>query len=112
MTKIFTFIIIALFPFAASAQTTSVKNQNPDSTYTAEIACGQCQFKMAGKSCDLAVRINGLAYFIDGSGIDDHGDAHADDGLCKKIRPALVTGHVENGRFAASKVKLIPEKKG
>jgi hypothetical protein len=49
---------------------------------------------------------------VDGSGIDDHGDAHASDGLCKKIRPAMVTGHIENGRFKATRVKLIPEKKG
>ncbi|MEO7265196.1 MAG: DUF6370 family protein [Ferruginibacter sp.] len=112
MNKIFTLIIIALFPLAASAQTATIKHHHSDSTYTAEIACGQCQFKMAGKSCDLAVRINGQAYFVDGSGIDDHGDAHADDGLCKKIRPAIVTGHVENGRFVAKKVTLVPEKKG
>ncbi|MEO6406751.1 MAG: DUF6370 family protein [Ferruginibacter sp.] len=112
MTKIFTLIIIAIFPLAASAQHDIVKHQYKDSTYTAEIACGQCQFKMSGKSCDLAVRINGHAYFVDGSNIDDHGDAHADDGLCKKIRPAMVMGHIENGRFVARKVKLVPDKKG
>ncbi len=111
MNKIFTLIIIALFPIAASAQSSAVKHLIADSTYTAEIACGQCQFKMAGNSCDLAVRINGQAYFVDGSGIDDHGDAHASDGLCKKIRPAMVTGHVENGRFVATNVTLVSEKK-
>ena len=112
MTKIFTLIIIALFPLALSAQTATAKRQYIDSTYTAEIACGECRFKMAGSSCDLAVRINGQTFFVDGSNIDDHGDAHADDGLCKKIRPAMVTGHVENGRFVATKVKLLLEKKG
>lgn len=111
MKKIFAFIVTALFSMVANAQMESIKHQYTDSTYKAEIACGECRFKMAGSSCDLAVRINGQSYFVDGSSIDDHGDAHADDGLCKKIRPALVTGHVENSRFVATHVKIMREKK-
>jgi hypothetical protein len=45
---------------------------------------------LEGKGCNLAVRINGQSYFVDGSDIDSHGDAHADDGFCKKIRKAKV----------------------
>jgi Family of unknown function (DUF6370) len=41
-----------------------------------EVSCGQCQFKMQGKGCDLAVRINNKAYYVDGTKIDEHGDAH------------------------------------
>jgi hypothetical protein len=59
MARILSIIIIALFPFVASAQSASLNPQFKDSTYKAEIACGQCQFKMAGTSCDLAVRMNG-----------------------------------------------------
>jgi len=59
------------------------------------------------KGCDLAVRIDGTPYFVDGTGIDDHGDAHADDGLCKAIRRASVTGELQDGRFKAESFELI-----
>ncbi|MFH6995663.1 DUF6370 family protein [Flavobacterium sp. FlaQc-48] len=75
-----------------------------------ETACGECQFGMKGKSCDLAVRIDGKPYFVDGTSIDQHGDAHAEDGFCNKIRKASVTGKVENGRFKATSFTLLKEK--
>jgi len=71
-----------------------------------EAACGQCLLGLPGTGCDLAVRIDGLAYFVDGSGIDDHGDAHAKDGLCNKIRVAKATGEVIGGRFQATSFTL------
>jgi hypothetical protein len=45
--------------------------------------------------------------FVDGSGIDDHGDAQRRDGLCNKIRKALVGGHLQNGRFVAEEFRLL-----
>ena len=74
-----------------------------------ETACGDCQFGMKGKSCDLAVRIDGKPYFVDGTTIDEHGDAHAEDGFCNKIRKASVTGKVVNNRFKATSFTLIKE---
>ena len=74
---------------------------------TVEIACGQCQFKLPGSGCDLAIRVDGKAYFADGSNIDDHGDAHAADGLCNAIRKAKVTGTIRHGRFQAKQIELI-----
>jgi hypothetical protein len=74
-----------------------------------EASCGQCQFKMEGKDCDLAVRIKGKSYFVDGTGIDDHGDAHAKDGFCEKIRKAEIRGSIVNNRFLATYFKLLPE---
>ncbi len=73
-----------------------------------EAACGQCRFGLPGKSCDLAVRINGKAYFVDGTDIDSHGDAHASDGFCEAIRKAEVQGEVKDGRFKATYFKLVP----
>lgn len=73
-----------------------------------DASCGQCQFGLKGESCDLAVRIDGKAYFLDGTKIDDHGDAHADDGFCKAVRKAEVQGEVKNGRFVATYFKLLP----
>jgi len=76
-----------------------------------EAACGQCQFKMKGNGCDLAVRIDGKSYFVDGSTIDSHGDAHAADGFCATIRKAEVVGEIVDNRFKATSFKLLPEKK-
>ena len=76
-----------------------------------EASCGQCQFNMEGKSCDLAIKVAGKAYFVDGTDIDEHGDAHAKDGFCQKVRKALVSGQVVNNRFKASSFKLLPEEK-
>jgi hypothetical protein len=36
---------------------------------------------LKGYACDLAVRIDGKPYFVDGTSIDSHGDAHAEDGF-------------------------------
>ncbi|MCP4438798.1 MAG: hypothetical protein GY810_07625 [Aureispira sp.] len=73
-----------------------------------EASCGQCNFGLAGNSCDLAIRVDGKAYFVDGAKIDDHGDAHADHGFCNAIRQAKVDGKVENGRFLATNFELMP----
>ena len=73
-----------------------------------ETACGQWQFGLKEKRCLLAVRIKGQAYFVDGTSIDEHGDAHADDGFCNAIRKAEVQGTVVKGRFNATYFKLLP----
>jgi hypothetical protein len=72
-----------------------------------ETACGECKFHLKGDVCDLAIRVYGHAYFVDGTGINDHGDAHAKDGFCNSIRKAKVTGKIVNGRFKATSFKLV-----
>jgi hypothetical protein len=81
-----------------------------DKPQIVEASCGECQFGMKGKSCDLAVRIDGKTYFVDGTTIHDHGDAHAEDGFCNAIRKASVTGTIEKNRFKATSFTLIKEK--
>jgi hypothetical protein len=76
-----------------------------------EVSCGECQFGLKGKGCDLAVRIDGKSYFVDGTKIDDHGDAHAKDGFCEAIRKAEVTGKIVNNRFQVTSFTLLPEQK-
>lgn len=76
---------------------------------TVEASCGQCQFGLPGDGCDLAVRHEGFAWFVDGTGIDEHGDAHADDGFCNAVRAARVSGRVEDGRFVAESFALLPD---
>ena len=73
-----------------------------------EASCGQCQFELKSQNgCDLAVRIDGTAYFVEGAKIDDFGDAHDENiGFCNVIRKAKVTGKVENGVFKATSFSI------
>lgn len=75
----------------------------------AEISCGQCQFEIAGQNgCDLAIRIDNKAYFVEGFKIDDFGDAHnKQTGFCEVIRKADIKGKIENNKFVASSIKLV-----
>jgi hypothetical protein len=106
MNKIFSF----LFFFSALLVNAQDKKDQPK-TQIVEASCGQCQFGMKGNGCTLAVRIDGKAYFVDGTSIDKHGDAHAKDGFCEAIRKAEVTGEIAEDRFKATSFKLIAEKK-
>jgi len=76
-----------------------------------EAACDQCKLGLEGSGCDLAVRIDEAAFFVDGTKIDDHGDAHVEDGFCKAIRHAKVSGQVGNGRFVVKSFELLPAEK-
>jgi hypothetical protein len=74
-----------------------------------ETACGECQFKLTGKGCNLAVRIDDKAYFVDGTDIDSHGDAHAKDGFCNAVRKANVQGGIVNNRYKVTYFKLLTD---
>ena len=75
---------------------------------TVELSCGQCQFGLTSqKGCDLAIRIDGQSYFVDGADIDDFGDAHdKDSGFCEVIRKAEDIGDIVDNRFQVASVKL------
>ncbi|HIA30833.1 MAG TPA: hypothetical protein EYN82_04365 [Candidatus Marinimicrobia bacterium] len=89
-------------------KTESQKGKDISIHQIVETACGQCQFGMTEKSgCDLAVRIDGKSYFVDGTNIHEHGDAHADDGFCEVIRSASVEGKIIEGRFKSESFTLI-----
>lgn len=110
MKKIFILAFCSFFVITAGAQNTVAKISKPDpgkKIQVVETSCGECQFHMTGKGCHLAVRIDGKAYFVDGTTIDDHGDAHAADGFCEAIKKAEVQGEVVDNRFKASYFKLI-----
>ena len=104
-----------LFYFVFSIMGLSVFSQ--DSTFSkldpakkvlnVEAACGQCQFKMTGKGCTLAVKINGKAYFVDKADIDGFGDAHAEEGFCNAIRKAKVQGKIVKNKFVPTYFKLV-----
>jgi Family of unknown function (DUF6370) len=75
-----------------------------------EVSCGMCQFGLGGNDCKLAVRIKNKAYYVEGAGIDDFGDAHADDGFCNAIRKAKVQGKVEGNSFKVTWLQPLPAK--
>jgi len=79
-----------------------------DTPREVEASCGECNFDMPGSGCDLAVRIDGHAYLVEGTSIGEHGDSHADDGLCNAVRKARVTGHSEGNKFVATSFELLP----
>jgi len=116
MRSFFSSIVCLLFISSAFGQKSDPKVSTPDpnkKVQVVETACGECQFKLAGKGCDLAVRIDDKAYFVDGTDIDSHGDAHAKDGFCNAVRKAEVQGEIANNRFKVTYFKLLkdPEKK-
>ena len=105
------FVLFGLVLFnAANAQDSTTKKlvYNPKNpTYEVQATCGTCMFKMEGKGCLLAIKFKGKNYFVDGTDLDDHGDAHAADGFCMAVRKARVQGKVENGFFVATYFELL-----
>ena len=109
--KIFLLAInLFVLSVAAIAQQKQTGNE-PDKNkkiLIVEAACGQCKLGLKGGDCDLAIRIDGQAYYVDGTKIDDHGDAHAKDGFCNAIRKAKVQGEIIDNRFKATYFQIIP----
>ena len=72
-----------------------------------DASCAKCQFNKADDECLLAVEINSEIYYVDGTTIDDHGDAHDSDGFCNVIRKAHVEGAIDGNKFLLEKFSLL-----
>ncbi len=110
MKKVYSLLLFCFASFASFSQANRESISTPDPNkkiQIVEVACGECKFGLSGKSCDLAIRIDGKSYFVDGTEIDSHGDAHAKDGFCNAISRAEVQGEVLNDRFKVTYFKLI-----
>ena len=104
-------IITVAFFLIGTASMNAQEKKTAQKTQVVEASCGQCQFGMKDKpGCDLAVRIDGKSYFVEGTDINKHGDAHAHDGFCSAIRQAEVVGEVKNNKFVVSQFKILPQK--
>jgi hypothetical protein len=108
MRKILYFFLMLCMSSVIHAQTAPAKKINPNKkVLVVEASCGECQFKMKGKGCTLAIKIDGKNYFVSNANIDDYGDAHEKKGFCNSIRKAKVQGEVVNGKFVVSYFELI-----
>ncbi|OYU55387.1 MAG: hypothetical protein CFE25_10640 [Chitinophagaceae bacterium BSSC1] len=110
MKKLFLLTLISFCFLVSFSQETSQKKLAFDKTkkvYELETACGTCMFKMKGSTCKLAVKINNKDYYVEGTSIDDHGDAHSKDGFCNSIRKAKVQGEIVGDKFLVSYFELI-----
>jgi hypothetical protein len=115
MKKIFPVILSFFISAPLFSQQMEKKINQPDPAKKIEVveaACGQCQFRMEGNGCDLAVRIKDKTYYVSGTSINDHGDAHAKDGFCNAVRKAEVQGEVKDNKFQATYFKLLKSEKG
>ena len=114
MKPIFILLACCFFAVTVLGQTSHTNQPIVDTNkaiQVVEVSCGKCKLGLAGKTCDMAVRIDGKAYYADGADIDAFGDAHAHDGMCNAIRKAEVQGELVNNRFKISYIKLLPEPK-
>jgi hypothetical protein len=111
MKTFFAAILLSFFVLPSMAQSKTSKTDTPNPNkeiLTVDAACGECRLGLPGESCDLAVRINGKSYFVDGTHIDSHGDPHAKDGFCEAVRKAEVQGEIVGDRFKVTYFKLLP----
>lgn len=74
-----------------------------------EAGCGMCMFGLKDKDCMLAIRKDDKVLHVKGTDIDDHGDAHGDDGFCNATHRARVQGQAKGDTFVVTYFELIPK---
>ena len=110
--RLIAYTIISIYFFYPSIVLLSQNKLNPQSAMRINLivdaSCAKCQFdKKSDKDCLLAVEIHSDIYYVEGTTIDDHGDAHASDGFCNVVRKAHVEGAIDDGRFYLDKFRLL-----
>ena len=103
MKKVFLLLI------TVSLLTQALQAQKKIKQKIVEASCAQCKFQVKEpQGCDLAIRVKGKIYFVEGTNLDAHGDAHEEDGFCNAIRQAKVTGTIKGNRIQVSQFNLQP----
>jgi hypothetical protein len=111
MKKYITFCLALFMGLASKATTNTAYTNFSDSTQIVKTACGECIFGKQGAGCQLAIKIKGKVYFVEGTTIADHGDEHAEDGFCNTQRKAKVSGKIVGNKFIATSFELIKNDK-
>ena len=108
--SVYLFVAFMFFSAISYGQVAKGLAKKPDASkkvMTVEASCGECNFGLPGNNCDLAVKIDGKAYFVDGVDISHYGHPHDKNGFWMVVRQAEVQGEVKDGRFKASYFKLL-----
>ena len=110
--RLILYTVISIYFFSSNIVLLSQNKPNPQSAMRVNLivdtSCAKCQFdKKSDKDCLLAVEIHSDIYYVEGTTIDDHGDAHASDGFCNVVRKAHVEGIIDDGRFYLDKFRLL-----
>jgi Family of unknown function (DUF6370) len=106
-------LVLVLLSCAAPSHSNSNCQGYPESSRSqiardVEIGCALCIYRMPGvNDCVLAAKVDERALLVDGSGIDDHGDAHAADGLCNTARKVRAVGVVQGDRFVVTHLRAF-----
>jgi hypothetical protein len=103
-------LLIFIVPLSLYSQGASKKELQFDPNIQlieAKASCGICMFDMDGFKCELAVNIDGAKYYVEGTDIDDYGDAHSDDGFCNAIRDTKIQGQIVDNKYIVTYFKLI-----
>ena len=113
--RLIQYTIISVYVFSSNILLFSQYKSKPQSTMKINLivdaSCAKCQFdKKSDKDCLLAVEIHSDIYYVEGTTIDDHGDAHASDGFCNVVRKAHIEGDIDDGRFYLDKFRLLKYK--
>ena len=56
---------------------------------------------------NFALKYEGKAYAVEGTGLDDHGDAHEEKGFCMAVRKAKVQGSLKGDKFVVTYFELL-----
>ena len=67
--SVYLFVAFMFFSAISYGQVAKGLAKKPDASkkvMTVEASCGECNFGLPGNNCDLAVKIDGKAYFVDG----------------------------------------------
>ena len=99
-------MVIPLISFSQKISEKTIKFNPEIHIIEVEASCGICLFNMEGSECKLAVKLNNVTYYVEGTGIDDHGDAHSKSGFCNAIRTAEVQGKIIDNKFHATYFEL------
>ena len=91
------FTLIVLFALRSHIGSTVTKKQN---YFAGQETRKTRVLEMPGRGRKWPAR-------VDGTTINDHGDAHGDDEFCNSVRQARVQGHVEAERFVVKSFSLL-----
>lgn len=104
-------LAVLLLPYWGFGQVAGNLLAEPDpgqDLFVVETSCGECNFRLRGEGCDVAVRLPEGSFYVDGVGISEYGHPHDANGFCVAVRKAEVQGKVVDGRYKASYFKLLP----